>query len=61
LSSAGAKVNRLRQKWAGRIKETIIDPLVNQRVLCVKGAIQHVTEDFCQQPPVIDPLKYGNK
>jgi hypothetical protein len=61
LSSAGAEVNGLRQKWAWRIKETIIDKLVNRRSLCVEGGTQHVTEDFCQQPPVIGPLKYGNK
>jgi hypothetical protein len=23
--------------------------------------MQHMTEDSCQQPPVIQPLKYGNK
>jgi len=42
-------------------KKTIIDTLVNQRALCVKSGIQQVTEDFCQQPAVIDLLKYGNK
>jgi len=61
LSSARAVVNGLRQKWAWRIKETIIDKLVNQRALCSKAGIEQVTEEFCQQPPVIDPLKYGNK
>jgi hypothetical protein len=61
LSSAGAEVNGLRQNWVWRTKEAIIDTLANQRALCVKGSIQHVTEDFCQQLPVNDPLKYGNK
>lgn len=61
LSSARADVNGLRQRWAWRIKETLIDILVDQRALCVKAGIQRVTEDFCQQPPVIDSLKYGNK
>jgi hypothetical protein len=45
LSSAGAEVNVLRQKWVWRIKETIIDTLVNQRALCVKGGIQHVVSN----------------
>lgn len=58
MSSSGAKVNGLRQNWAWRMKETIIDILVNQLALCVEGGTQHVTEDLCQQPPVIDPLQY---
>jgi deoxyhypusine synthase len=57
LSLAGTVVNGLRQILAWRIKKQLIDTLIHQRALCVKGCIQHVTEYFCRQPTVIDHLK----
>ena len=56
MSLAGAEVNVLRQRWARKIKEAIIHILVHNCVPCVKGGTKQVTDDICQQSPVLVPL-----